>query len=147
MESIELLLQIIVEESTSAFASGLEEDAAAWVRDYVYTPTHTNRKALINMLLYNRCRVLFSSCYKVLTLFLSGGAVPTECPRVQQAAGSLEQVRSYRTHMYSMYVLNIWMKKYSISCMINKKITHPFLKLQLIFPNLGNMNLHMFLLF
>lgn len=68
MESIELLLQIIVEESTSAFASDLEEDAAAWVRDYVYTPTHTNRKALINMLLYNRCRVLFSSCYKVLTL-------------------------------------------------------------------------------
>lgn len=68
VESIELLLQIIVEETRSAFASGAEEDTAAWVRDYVYTPTHANRKALINMLLYNRCIVLFSSCYKGLTL-------------------------------------------------------------------------------
>lgn len=43
MESIELLLQIIVEESRSAFTSGLEEDTAAWVRDYAHTHTNTHR--------------------------------------------------------------------------------------------------------
>ncbi len=41
VESIELLLQIIVEESRSAFSSGLEEDTAAWVRDYLHTHMHT----------------------------------------------------------------------------------------------------------
>lgn len=35
VESIELLLQIIVEESRSAFTSGLEEDTAAWVEPYI----------------------------------------------------------------------------------------------------------------
>lgn len=35
VQSIELLLQVIVEESRSAFDSGLEEDAAAWVRDHL----------------------------------------------------------------------------------------------------------------
>lgn len=34
-------------------------------------------------------------------MFLSGGAVPTENARVQQAAGSLEQVRCYRTYTYA----------------------------------------------
>lgn len=41
VESIELLLQIIVEESGSAFTPGLEEDTTAWVSDYVHTHTHT----------------------------------------------------------------------------------------------------------
>lgn len=36
-ERVELLLQIIVEESRSASSSGLEEDTAAWVRDYAHT--------------------------------------------------------------------------------------------------------------
>lgn len=40
MESVELLVQIVVEDSGSAFASGLEKDAAAWVRDRVQTDTH-----------------------------------------------------------------------------------------------------------
>ncbi|XP_037329106.2 mucin-1 [Pungitius pungitius] len=35
VESVELLLQIVVEDSRSAFASGLEEDAAAWVELYL----------------------------------------------------------------------------------------------------------------
>ncbi|XP_031719033.1 uncharacterized protein PB18E9.04c isoform X2 [Anarrhichthys ocellatus] len=35
VESIELLLQIVVEESRSAFSSGLEEDTAAWVEPYL----------------------------------------------------------------------------------------------------------------
>ncbi|XP_040891094.1 flocculation protein FLO11 [Toxotes jaculatrix] len=35
VESIELLLQIIVEESRSAFSSGLEEDTAAWIEPYL----------------------------------------------------------------------------------------------------------------
>ncbi|XP_056229032.1 mucin-2 isoform X2 [Seriola aureovittata] len=35
VESVELLLQIIVEESKSAFTSGLEEDTAAWVEPYL----------------------------------------------------------------------------------------------------------------
>ncbi|XP_029294061.1 mucin-5AC isoform X2 [Cottoperca gobio] len=35
VESIELLLQIVVEESRSAFTSGLEEDTAAWVEPYL----------------------------------------------------------------------------------------------------------------
>uniref|UniRef100_UPI0037E71D32 uncharacterized protein n=1 Tax=Semicossyphus pulcher TaxID=241346 RepID=UPI0037E71D32 len=35
VESIELLLQIIVEESRSAFTSGLEEATAAWVEPYL----------------------------------------------------------------------------------------------------------------
>ncbi|XP_075947671.1 uncharacterized protein LOC142949740 [Anarhichas minor] len=35
VESIELLLQIVVEESKSAFSSGLEEDTAAWVEPYL----------------------------------------------------------------------------------------------------------------
>nr|XP_043885271.1 flocculation protein FLO11 isoform X1 [Solea senegalensis] len=35
VESIELLLQIIVEESRSAFTSGLEEDTIAWVEPYL----------------------------------------------------------------------------------------------------------------
>ena len=36
VQSIELLLQVIVEGSRSGFHSGLEEDAAAWVRDHLY---------------------------------------------------------------------------------------------------------------
>lgn len=45
MESIELLLQIVVEESSSA--SGLEKDAAAWVREVTHrkTPTDTEKDA------------------------------------------------------------------------------------------------------
>ncbi|XP_042340512.1 mucin-5AC isoform X1 [Plectropomus leopardus] len=35
VESIELLLQIVVEESRSAFTSGLEEDTVAWVEPYL----------------------------------------------------------------------------------------------------------------
>ncbi|KAK5899263.1 hypothetical protein CesoFtcFv8_008759 [Champsocephalus esox] len=35
VESIELLLQILVEDSRSAFTSGLEEDTAAWVDPYL----------------------------------------------------------------------------------------------------------------
>ncbi|XP_068593552.1 serine-rich adhesin for platelets isoform X2 [Cebidichthys violaceus] len=35
VESIELLLQIVVEESRSAFSSGLEEETAAWVEPYL----------------------------------------------------------------------------------------------------------------
>ncbi|XP_068444891.1 mucin-5AC isoform X2 [Clinocottus analis] len=35
VESIELLLQIVVEESRSAFTSGLEEETAAWVEPYL----------------------------------------------------------------------------------------------------------------
>ncbi len=54
MESIELLLQIVVEESRSAFSSGLEEDTAAWVIMYTHIHTLARRKALINMLLYNK---------------------------------------------------------------------------------------------
>lgn len=49
VESIQLLLQIILEDSASA--AGLKEDTAAWVRDYIHTVAcmHTS----INMLLYN----------------------------------------------------------------------------------------------
>ncbi|XP_040041995.2 uncharacterized protein vap [Gasterosteus aculeatus] len=35
VESVELLVQIVVEDSGSAFASGLEKDAAAWVEQYL----------------------------------------------------------------------------------------------------------------
>lgn len=40
MEWIELLLQIVVDESSSA--SGLESDAAAWVRDVKHRKILTN---------------------------------------------------------------------------------------------------------
>lgn len=60
VESIELLLQIIVEESRSALTAGLEEDTAAWVRGYIDKHTgmqkHTDKHVVIFML-----------CYKVLT--------------------------------------------------------------------------------
>lgn len=66
MESFELLLQVIVDEPGLNFASGLEEDVAAWVRDDVHTPTHTDRQVFIKMVIYSR--YIFSSwCYKVLT--------------------------------------------------------------------------------
>lgn len=48
MEAIELLLQIIVEESRSALTSGLEEDTAAWVRDYVHAHTDTGMQKSMN---------------------------------------------------------------------------------------------------
>lgn len=79
MESIELLLQIVVDESSSA--SGLEKDAAAWVRGVKHRKTLKNTK--MQML---KCGVL--PC--VLTV----GAISAEGPGVQQTAGRLEQVRT-----------------------------------------------------
>ncbi|XP_071379495.1 mucin-12 isoform X2 [Centroberyx affinis] len=43
VESIELLLQIIVEESSSASTAGLEEDTAAWVEPYLLKAPGFNR--------------------------------------------------------------------------------------------------------
>lgn len=52
VESIELLLQIIVEEYRASSPAGLEEETAAWVRECVHTHTlnmhlHTNYKGTL----------------------------------------------------------------------------------------------------
>lgn len=77
MESIELLLQIVVDESGSA--SGLESDAAAWVRDDKHTTVTSMFK------------------WRVRPCFLTVGAISAEGPGVQQAAGRLEQVGTDRS--------------------------------------------------
>lgn len=94
MESFELLLQVIVDEPRLDFTSGLEEDVAAWVRDDVHTPPHANKQKgtqkIGNML-----------------VFLLVGVIPKECPRVQQATWSLEQVSSDRAHLDTTVCLQV----------------------------------------
>lgn len=65
----------MLEDSGSAHAAGLEEDAAAWVRDAM-----------------TRYDATFSLLVTSYFLFAPGAAVPAESPGVQPAAGSLEQV-------------------------------------------------------
>lgn len=84
MESIELLLQIIVDESSSV--SGLEDDAAAWVRDVQHRTPH---KCDTERGVYMWNSFLFSLV----------GAISAEGTGVQQAAGCLEQVRASRPLM------------------------------------------------
>lgn len=44
MESVELLLQIVVEEPMLASNVNLENDTTTWVRDCTITHTHTGTK-------------------------------------------------------------------------------------------------------
>lgn len=85
-ESIQLLLQIILEDSASA--AGLEEDTAAWVRDYVHTQWHAHTQQH-----YAAGGLLFSTFAELILPCVSGGAIPPKSPGVQQAARGLEQVR------------------------------------------------------
>lgn len=87
MESIELLLQMVVEEPILALNVDLENDTAAWVRDCTTTHVHRNNQIIKDCL--TRGEQLLQSSQ---LCFLLGEAVPAESPGVQQAAGSLEQV-------------------------------------------------------
>lgn len=95
VESIELLLQIIVEESRSAFTAGLEEDTAAWVKPYLLRASG-----------FSRLLEVWSSGHAVQSLveFKTSGALqwlsitgPTSLLELTGLAQAVREGRTFRS--------------------------------------------------